>query len=113
MKSVTQRLGRIFLGGVFLFFYAPILSVVVYSFNASPIASVWAGFSTEWYGRLLEDEELLQSGWISLQLALATATASVFIGAWIGFVLASYKRFAGQALFTAMVNAPMVLPEVI
>ena len=106
-------LGHAFLAGVFLFFYAPILSVIVYSFNASPIASVWTGFSTEWYGRLLDDGELLDSGWISLQLALATATASVFIGAWIGFVLANYPGFAGQTLFTAMINAPMVLPEVI
>jgi putrescine transport system permease protein len=102
-----------FLVFVFLFFYIPILSVVVYSFNESPVTSEWTSFSTQWYGKLLEDTEILDSTRTSLILAVATACSSVFIGAWIGYVLATYRRFAGSTLFSAMVNAPLVLPEVI
>lgn len=114
---MTTRAGR-FAGSAFLalvlaFFYLPILSVVVFSFNESPILNLWTGLSLRWYAKLLEDPEMLRAGWISLVLALATAFTSVVIGAWIGFVLASYRRFMGRTLFTAMVNAPMVLPEVV
>ena len=108
-----NRVGTAFLALVFLFFYVPILSVMAYSFNESPVAGTWTQFSLRWYARLGDDPELLDAAWTSLVLGLFTAFASVFIGAWIGFVLASYRRFAGQGLFTAMINAPMVLPEVI
>jgi putrescine transport system permease protein len=106
-------MGRGFLTVLFLFFYLPIACVVFYSFNASPLASEWAGFSLHWYFKLLEDDELLNACRTSLLLALATACSSVVVGAWIGYVLATYRRFAGSTLFSAMVNAPLVLPEVI
>jgi putrescine transport system permease protein len=101
------------LAALFLFFYLPIACVVFYSFNASPLASEWTGFSIHWYFKLLEDDELLSACRTSLLLALATACSSVVVGAWIGYVLATYRRFAGSTLFSAMVNAPLVLPEVI
>ena len=113
MSKLNRRLGIAFLALVFAFFYAPIGSVVFYSFNASPIASEWTHFSTAWYAKVAHDEEVLDAVRISVILALATAFASTFIGAWIGFVLSNWRRFAGRTLFSAMVNAPMVLPEVI
>ena len=113
MKNLNRNLGIAFLALVFLFFYLPIFSVVVYSFNESAVASEWTRFSTQWYFKLLDDTEILDSCRSSLVLAVATAFSSVFVGAWIGFVLATYRRFAGSTLFAAMVNAPLVLPEVI
>jgi putrescine transport system permease protein len=105
--------GRAFLTLTFLFLYLPILSIVVYSFNESKLVTVWSGFSFKWYAALADDTELTQAAWLSLKIATATAFASVFIGTWIGFVLARYRRFSGKTLFTGMVNAPLVLPEVI
>lgn len=103
----------VFLALVLAFFYGPMVSVVVFSFSASPIPNVWAGFTLHWYADLLHDAELLRAGAISVMLALATAFTAVVIGAWIGYVLATYARFRGRTLFSAMVNAPMVLPEVV
>ncbi len=88
-------------------------SVGVYSFNASHLANEWTHFSTAWYAKLLQDDELLDACLNSVKLAFATACCAVVIGAWVGFVLAYYRRFAGSTLFSAMVNAPLVLPEVI
>lgn len=113
MKRPGQLFGAAFLGLVLLFLYLPLLSVIVYSFNESKMVTLWTGFSLKWYGELLRDEELLGAAWLSFKLALATAFAAVFVGTWVGFVLARYRRFKGSTLFTAMVSAPMVLPEVI
>ena len=113
MKMPRRLLGTGFLALVFLFFYAPIASVIVYSFNESPVASEWTRFSTQWYAKVFGDKEVLDAAWISFELAIATAFASMVLGAWIGFVLATWRRFAGHTLFSAMINAPMVLPEVI
>ncbi|UUY10335.1 ABC transporter permease subunit [Pseudomonas sp. J452] len=113
MKRPGKLLGNAFLGLVLLFLYVPLLSVIVYSFNESKMVTLWTGFSFKWYGELFRDQELLDAAWLSLKLAVATAFAAVFVGTWIGFVLARYRRFKGSTLFTAMVSAPMVLPEVI
>ncbi|BAN50457.1 ABC transporter permease [Metapseudomonas resinovorans] len=113
MKRPGKLLGAAFLGLVLLFLYVPILSVVAYSFNESKMVTLWTGFSLKWYGELLHDRELMDAAWLSLKLATATAFAAVFVGTWIGFVLARYRKFRGSTLFTAMVSAPMVLPEVI
>ena len=106
-------LPKVFLTFTFLFLYLPILSIVVYSFNESKLVTIWSGFSFKWYAALLDDTELTQAAWLSLQIATATAFAAVLVGTWIGFVLARYRRFSGRTLFTGMVNAPLVLPEVI
>ncbi|GAB7537137.1 ABC transporter permease subunit [Burkholderia sp. 3C] len=101
------------LGLGFAFLYIPILSLIVYSFNASQLVTVWSGFSTRWYAALLADDELIAAAWLSLKIGVMTAFASVFIGTWAGFVLARMGRFRGFALYSGMINAPLVIPEVI
>jgi putrescine transport system permease protein len=97
----------------FLFLYIPIISLVVFSFNESKLVAVWSGFSLKWYGALLHDDELLTAAGLSLKIGLMTACASVVIGTWAGFVLARFGRFRGFTLFAGMINAPLVIPEVI
>jgi putrescine transport system permease protein len=111
--NATRLLTGGYLVLVFLFLYVPTACVVVYSFNASSLVTVWTGFSGHWYAALAQDEELTAAAWTSVQIACATACASVVMGTWAGFVLHRYERFAGQTLFTAMINAPLVIPEVI
>jgi putrescine transport system permease protein len=101
------------LGIGFLFLYIPIVSLVVYSFNESQLVTVWTRFSTRWYAALLQDDELIAAAWLSLRIGLLTAFASVIIGTWAGFVLARMGRFRGFTLYTGMINAPLVIPEVI
>src|ERR1700739_595288 len=101
------------LGIGFLFLYVPIVSLVVYSFNESQLVTVWTHFSTRWYAALAQDDELITAFLLSLRIALLTAFASVVIGTWAGFVLARMGRFRGFTLFTGMINAPLVIPEVI
>ncbi|MBV8658897.1 MAG: ABC transporter permease subunit [Burkholderiales bacterium] len=96
-----------------LFLYIPIVSLVFYSFNESKLVTTWSGFSVKWYGELMKDDELIQAAWISLKLGLFTAFASVAIGTWAGFVLARFGRFKGFTLYVGMINAPLVIPEVI
>jgi putrescine transport system permease protein len=98
---------------VFLFLYVPTACVVFYSFNESQLVTVWSGFSFKWYGELTKDGELMSAAWASLQIGLATAFASVLVGTWAGFVLYRFRQFRGLTLFTAMINAPLVIPEVI
>ena len=97
----------------FAFLYVPIISLVVYSFNESQLVTVWTRFSTRWYAALVQDDELINAAWLSLRVALLTAFASVIIGTWAGFVLARMGRFRGFTLFSGMINAPLVIPEVI
>ena len=97
----------------FFFLYAPILSLIVYSFNDSQLVTIWSRISLRWYYALAEDDELINAAWLSLKIGLLTAFASVVIGTWAGFVLARMGRFRGFTLYSAMVNAPLVIPEVI
>ncbi|WP_310631757.1 ABC transporter permease subunit [Paraburkholderia sp.] len=101
------------LGLGFAFLYIPIVSLIVYSFNESQLVTVWTHFSTRWYQALATDDELINAAWLSLRIALMTAFASVIIGTWAGFVLARMGRFRGFTLYTGMINAPLVIPEVI
>ncbi|CAD6538875.1 Inner membrane ABC transporter permease protein YdcV [Paraburkholderia hiiakae] len=101
------------LGLGFAFLYIPILSLIVYSFNESQLVTVWTRFSTRWYQALIADDELITAAWLSLRIGLMTAFASVIIGTWAGFVLARMGRFRGFTLFSGMINAPLVIPEVI
>lgn len=97
----------------FAFLYLPLLALVIYSFNASPMPSVWGGFTLSWYGQLSEDRELLAGLWLSFKIAFFTASASVLLGCFAAFALVKYRRFKGRTLFAGMVNAPLVMPEVI
>jgi putrescine transport system permease protein len=97
----------------FVFLYAPILSLVIFSFNASQLVTVWGGFSTRWYGELIRDTQILGAAWISLQVAFFAATIAVALGTLAAFVLMRFGRFRTRALLTGMVTAPLVMPEVI
>ncbi|MEO6363751.1 MAG: ABC transporter permease subunit [Caldimonas sp.] len=97
----------------FAFLYLPIAALVVYSFNDSPVANVWRGFTFKWYAALSSDRELLAGLALSLKVALATACASVVLGTLAAFALVRFRRFFGSTLFTGMVAAPLVMPEVI
>ena len=104
---------RGWLGGVYLFLYVPIIALVVFSFNDSPLPNVWRGFTLKWYVALAQDEEMLSGLWLSLQIAFMTACGSVVLGTLAAFALVKYKRFTGRTLFSGMVSAPLVMPEVV
>jgi putrescine transport system permease protein len=97
----------------YTFLYAPIIILIVFSFNESKLVTVWAGFSTKWYGELLQDRQMLMAAWLSLRLALMSATAAVALGVLAGLVMARFGRFRGHSLFAGMITAPLVMPEVI
>ncbi len=101
------------LGIGFAFLYIPILSLIVYSFNDSPLVTVWTEPSLKWYRALVNDDELINAAWLLLRIAFLTACASVVIGTWAGFVLARMGRFKDFTLYAGMINAPLVIPEVI
>ncbi|MEO9383568.1 ABC transporter permease subunit [Chromobacterium phragmitis] len=113
MIKPSKPLSFLVLGLGYAFLYLPIALLVVYSFNESKLVTVWSGFSTKWYAALLDDDELISAASLSLKIALMTATASVVMGTWAGFVLGRCGRFRLFTLFTGMVNAPLVIPEVI
>jgi putrescine transport system permease protein len=93
--------------------YVPILSVVVYSFNDSRLVTLWGGFSFRWYQSLLENEELLESAWLSFRIAVVSATFATMFGAVIALALQRLRRFRGRLLLSGMVTAPLVMPEII
>jgi putrescine transport system permease protein len=97
----------------FAFLYLPILLLIVYSFNESKLVTVWAGFSTKWYGELLRNQALLDAAWVTLRVALLSATIATVLGTLAALALTRYTRFRGRFLFSAMVYAPLVMPEVI
>jgi len=97
----------------FAFLYIPIISLIVYSFNKSKLVTVWAGFSTKWYGELLQNDQILQAAWISVRIAVINASVAVVLGTLAGFSLARLGRFKGRTMLTGMVTAPLVMPEVI
>jgi len=105
--------GRAWLVGGFLFLYLPIATLVLYSFNASPLPTVWGGFTLEWYAKLAGDREMLAGLWLSLKIAFLSASTSVVLGTLAAFSLVKYRRFTGRTLFNGLVNAPLVMPEVI
>jgi putrescine transport system permease protein len=104
---------RAWLIGGYTFLYLPIVALVVYSFNDSPIPNVWAGFTLKWYAALASDREILNGLWLSLQIAFFTACGSVVLGTLAAFALVKYRRFTGRTAFSGMVSAPLVMPEVI
>ncbi|HKQ83634.1 MAG TPA: ABC transporter permease subunit [Steroidobacteraceae bacterium] len=97
----------------FAFLYIPILSMIIFSFNESRLVTVWGGFSVKWYGVLLNNHAMLDAAWLSLRIAAVTATGAVIIGTLAGLVLARFGKFRTRTLFSGMVTAPLVMPEVI
>ena len=97
----------------FAFLYLPILALIVFSFNDSPLPNVWRGFTLKWYAALPNDRELLAGLWLSLRIAFFTACGAVVLGTLAAFTLVKYRRFTGRTAFTGMVSAPLVMPEVV
>ncbi|WP_428424015.1 ABC transporter permease subunit [Methylibium sp.] len=109
----TRLFARGWLGAGYFFLYLPIVALVIYSFNDSPLPSVWAGFTLKWYAKLATDREMIVGLWLSLKIAFFTACGSVVLGTLAAFALVKYTRFRGRMLFGGMVSAPLVMPEVI
>jgi len=97
----------------YAFLYVPIFTLVAYSFNASDRVMVWQGFSTRWYAALLHDQQILQAAWLSLRIATINATCATILGLMAGYVLVRFGRFRSRTLFSGMLAAPLVIPEVI
>ena len=109
--SLALRGGVLALG--FGFLYAPIVLLVLYSFNASRLVTVWGGFSTRWYGELAKNEGFRAAALTSLEVALMAASLALVLGTFAGFSMASFPRFPGRPLFGFALTAPLVVPEVI
>ncbi|MFU1478565.1 ABC transporter permease [Roseovarius sp. C7] len=97
----------------FAFLYLPMVILVVYSFNASKLVTVWGGFSTRWYGELMRNEAFLDAAWVTVKVAVMSSTLATVLGTMAAYVLVRAGRFAGRTLFSGMIYAPLVMPEVI
>jgi putrescine transport system permease protein len=97
----------------FAFLYIPMLILIIYSFNAGKLVTVWAGFSTKWYGELLQNEAFLNAAWVTLKVAVFSSTIATVLGTMAAYVLVRGGRFRGRTLFSGMIYAPLVMPEVI
>ena len=117
MKNLTRfaqnQFGRLWLLLVYLFLYIPLLFLIVFSFNSTRQDGIFTGFSLRWYEALLDDSRLVDGFFLSLKVALLSGTLSVLLGTFAAFVLVRYLRFTGRTLFYGLVNAPLVMPEVI
>jgi putrescine transport system permease protein len=117
MRAVSlclqAHLGRCWLLAVYLFLYAPLVFLVVFSFNSTRQDGVFTGFSLRWYSALWADTRLVEGFLLSLKVALLTATLSTALGAMAAFTLVRYERFRGRPIFIGLVNAPLVMPDVI
>jgi len=97
----------------FAFLYLPMLILITYSFNESKLVTVWAGFSTKWYGELLRDEAFIDAALVTLRVAVVSSTIATVLGTMAALVLVRAGRFPGRTLFSGMIYAPLVMPEVI
>jgi putrescine transport system permease protein len=103
--------GVLFFGIAIL--YLPILVLIVFSFNASSLVNVWGGFSTAWYGQLLHNRQVLEAALLSVEVGVVASTGAVFMGTLAAIGLIRFTRFRGRLLLAGMVNAPLVMPEII
>ncbi len=111
--AFNRWFGKGWLAMGFAFLYLPIIALIVYSFNDSPVPNSWRGFTLKWYVALANDREMITAFWLSMKIAFFTACASVVLGLLAAFALVKYRRFTGRTMFSGMVNAPLVMPEVI
>jgi putrescine transport system permease protein len=95
------------------FLYLPILLLIIYSFNASRMVTVWGGFSTQWYVSLLSNKDLLNAAWVTVRVAFLSATVATVLGTLAAIALVRYGRFRGRTLFSGLIYAPIVMPDVI
>ena len=112
-STFNTSFARTWLALGFAFLYLPIVALVVFSFNDSPLPNVWRGFTLKWYAGLPDDHEMLAGLWLSLRIAFFTACGSVVLGTLAAVALVKYRRFPGRTVLSGMVNAPLVMPEVV
>jgi putrescine transport system permease protein len=110
---LRQHVSKFWLGAVFVFLYAPLLFLVVFSFNSTRQDSVFTGFSTRWYSALASDPRLVDGFFLSLKIALVSATLATVLATLAAYALVRLGKFRGRTFFSGMVNAPLVMPEVI
>ena len=110
-RSSLALLAVLFIGIALL--YVPILVLIAYSFNASPLVNVWGGFSLAWYGQLLHHRQRLEAALLSVEVAFAASSGAILLGTLAAIALVRFARFRGRLLLTGMVNAPLVMPEII
>lgn len=97
----------------FAFLYLPMLILIIYSFNESRLVTVWAGFSTKWYGELFQNEAFLDAAWVTVKVGFLSSTFATVLGTMAAYVMVRGGAFRGRTLFSGMIYAPLVMPEVI
>ncbi|PYF80434.1 MULTISPECIES: ABC transporter permease subunit [Marinomonas] len=112
MKNHSLAL-KLSAGFGFLFLYAPIVALIIYSFNESKLVTVWGGWSLKWYVELFQNEQIMNAAWVSLKIAFISATLASVLGTLAGFVLSRMGKFRGKTMMAGWVTAPLVMPEVI
>lgn len=112
-QMLTRHFGKGWMVLVYAFLYAPLLFMIVFSFNSTRQDAVFTGFSLRWYQALLDDTKIVNGFFVSLKVAVTTGLLSAVLGTFAAFVLVRYRRFFGRTVFSGMVNAPLVMPEVI
>jgi len=113
MKQGFTPVTLLALGFGFTFLYLPILLLILFSFNESRLVTVWGGFSLKWYGELIRNQSMLESAWVTLRIALVSATSALLLGTLAAITLVRITRFRGRTVFSGMIMAPLVMPEVI
>jgi putrescine transport system permease protein len=113
MRRLQTHIGKMWMTCIYAFLYAPLVFLVVFSFNSTRQDSHFTGFSLRWYEALARDTRLLEGFWLSLQVAVISASGAVVLATLAAYALVRYPRFRGRHLFSAMLNAPLVMPEVI
>ena len=113
MNATWSRFNIVSIVLGFAFLYLPIVILVIFSFNASRLVTVWGGFSLQWYGALFRNQAFLDAAWVTIRVGLISATIATVLGTLAALALTRYTRFRGRVLFSGMVFAPLVMPEVI
>lgn len=114
MKNLLMRnVGKAWMALVYIFLYLPLLFMIVFSFNSTRQDARFTGFSLRWYEALTRDNRIVDGFWLSLQVATITGLLSAVLATFSAFVLVRYRRFLGRTIFSGMVNAPLVMPEVV
>jgi putrescine transport system permease protein len=110
---LNQNFGKAWMGLTFLFLYLPLFFMMVFSFNSTRQDAQFTGFSLRWYEALTRDTKIVDGFWLSIKVATTAGVASAVLATFAAFVLVRYRRFTGRTLFSGMVNAPLVMPEVV
>ncbi len=114
MKNfLFKNVGKAWMAAVYIFLYLPLLFMIVFSFNSTRQDAQFTGFSFRWYDALTRDNRIVDGFWLSLQVATITGVLSAVLATFAAFVLVRYRRFLGRTIFSGMVNAPLVMPEVV